>query len=164
MEVIAGADKLKSLSDQQKPTVAIITNLLCEKLAVDALIERKTTYIRYKTEGEPNYRTIERLILSLGDSNVYTIGYIGSVKVISVKLPMVGWELQAKISSGSITTRLLGASYLPSLFIFILFFALCGILTGLGIFRSALTFAVCLPSLFMLFDILEMVGYANVPN
>ncbi|VDL59364.1 unnamed protein product [Hymenolepis diminuta] len=93
VEVIAGADKLKSLSDEQKPTVAIITNLLCEKLAVDALIERKTTYIRYKTEG---------------DSNVYTIGYIGSVKVISVKLPMVGWELQAKISSGSITTRLLG--------------------------------------------------------
>ncbi|VDD75293.1 unnamed protein product [Mesocestoides corti] len=82
VEVIAGADKLKSLSDEQKPTVAIITNLLCEKLAVDALIER--------------------------DSNVYTIGYIGSVKVISVKLPMVGWELQAKISSGSITTRLLG--------------------------------------------------------
>nr|CDS28611.1 expressed conserved protein [Hymenolepis microstoma] len=93
VEVIAGADKLKSLSDEQKPTVAIITNLLCEKLAVDSLIERKTTYIRYKTEG---------------DSNVYTIGYIGSVKVISVKLPMVGWELQAKISSGSITTRLLG--------------------------------------------------------
>lgn len=52
MEVIAGAEKLKSLSDEQKPTVAIITNLLCEKLAVDALIERKTTYIRYKTEGE----------------------------------------------------------------------------------------------------------------
>ncbi len=46
----------------------------------------------------------------IGDSNVYTIGYIGSVKVISVKLPMVGWELQAKISSGSITTRLLGKS------------------------------------------------------
>lgn len=95
--MIAGADKLKSLSDEQKPTVAIITNLLCEKLAVDSLIERKTTYIRYKTEG---------------DSNVYTIGYIGSVKVISVKLPMVGWELQAKISSGSITTRLLGKCFL----------------------------------------------------
>lgn len=94
--MIAGADKLKSLSDEQKPTVAIITNLLCEKLAVDSLIERKTTYIRYKTEG---------------DSNVYTIGYIGSVKVISVKLPMVGWELQAKISSGSITTRLLGMCF-----------------------------------------------------
>ncbi|EUB56596.1 Alpha-adducin [Echinococcus granulosus] len=92
-EVIAGAAKLKSISDEQKPTVAIITNLLCEKLAVDSLIERKTTYIRYETKG---------------DSNVYTIGYIGSVKVISVKLPMVGWERQAKISSGSITTRLLG--------------------------------------------------------
>ncbi|KAH9284291.1 hypothetical protein ECG_02555 [Echinococcus granulosus] len=93
VEVIAGAAKLKSISDEQKPTVAIITNLLCEKLAVDSLIERKTTYIRYETKG---------------DSNVYTIGYIGSVKVISVKLPMVGWERQAKISSGSITTRLLG--------------------------------------------------------
>ncbi|VDK38426.1 unnamed protein product [Taenia asiatica] len=93
VEVIAGAAKLKSISDEQKPTVAIITNLLCEKLAVDSLIERKTTYIRYETKG---------------DSNVYTIGYIGSVKVISVKLPMVGWERQAKISSSGIVTRLLG--------------------------------------------------------
>ncbi|KAL7060278.1 hypothetical protein AAHC03_010310 [Spirometra sp. Aus1] len=94
VEELRGADNMRSLSHEQKPTIAIITNLLCEKLAVDALMERKTTYVRYKTEG---------------DSNVYTIGYIGKQKVISVKLPMVGRELQAKISSGSITTRLLGA-------------------------------------------------------
>ncbi|VDL96889.1 unnamed protein product [Schistocephalus solidus] len=94
VEELRGADNMRSLSHEQKPTIAIITNLLCEKLAVDSLMERKTTYVRYKIEG---------------DSNVYTIGYIGKQKVISVKLPMVGRELQAKISSGSITTRLLGA-------------------------------------------------------
>jgi len=94
VKVIGGADTMKSITDEQKPTVAIITNLLCEKLAVDSLMERNTTYVRYKTEG---------------DSNVYTIGYIGTLKVISMKLPVVGRELQAKISSGSITTRLLGA-------------------------------------------------------
>ncbi|KAH8851453.1 Expressed conserved protein, partial [Schistosoma japonicum] len=44
-----------------------------------------------------------------GESHVYTIGNIGPHRVISTKLPMVGRELQAKISSGSITTRLLGA-------------------------------------------------------
>lgn len=42
---------MKSITDEQKPTVAIITNLLCEKLAVDSLMERNTTYVRYKTEG-----------------------------------------------------------------------------------------------------------------
>ncbi len=63
--MIAGADKLKSLSDEQKPTVAIITNLLCEKLAVDSLIERKTTYIRYKTEGKSGYCDLLSVIFTL---------------------------------------------------------------------------------------------------
>ncbi|GAA29088.2 hypothetical protein CLF_111247 [Clonorchis sinensis] len=89
------ADHMKRVSTSEKPTIAIITNLLCEKLAVDAMIEQKTTFVRYKTEG--------------GESNVYTIGNIGPHRVISTKLAMVGRELQAKISSASITTRLLGA-------------------------------------------------------
>ncbi|CAH8454499.1 unnamed protein product [Heterobilharzia americana] len=89
-----GANHMQQVSTSEKPTIAIITNLLCEKLAVDAMMEQKTTFVRYKTEGE---------------SHVYTIGSIGPHKVISTKLPMVGRELQAKISSGSITTRLLGA-------------------------------------------------------
>ncbi|KER22108.1 hypothetical protein T265_09726 [Opisthorchis viverrini] len=88
------ADHMKRVSTSEKPTIAIITNLLCEKLAVDAMIEQKTTFVRYKTEG--------------GESNVYTIGNIGPHRVISTKLAMVGRELQAKISSASITTRLLG--------------------------------------------------------
>ena len=37
-------------SDQ--PTVAIITALFVEKLAVDAMIENKQTYMRYKTDGK----------------------------------------------------------------------------------------------------------------
>ncbi|CAH8474789.1 unnamed protein product [Schistosoma haematobium] len=89
-----GANHMQQVSTSEKPTIAIITNLLCEKLAVDAMMEQKTTFVRYKSEGE---------------SHVYTIGNIGPHKVISTKLPMVGRELQAKISSGSITTRLLGA-------------------------------------------------------
>lgn len=35
----------------EQPTIAIITAQYCEKLAVDAMIENKDTYVRYKTEG-----------------------------------------------------------------------------------------------------------------
>lgn len=48
---------------------------------------------RYKTEGE---------------SNVYTIGVIGGHRVVTTKLPMVGRERAAKISSANQTTRLCG--------------------------------------------------------
>lgn len=34
-----------------KPTVAIITSKYYEKLAVDAMMEQKTTFVKYKTEG-----------------------------------------------------------------------------------------------------------------
>lgn len=76
-----------------KPTVAIITSKYYEKLAVDAMMEDKTTFVRYKTEGE---------------SNVYTIGHIGPHKVVSTKLPQIGRQMAAQISSGNTTTRLLG--------------------------------------------------------
>ncbi|KAA3681596.1 uncharacterized protein DEA37_0001519 [Paragonimus westermani] len=92
---VKGTNNMQQVSVCEKPTIAIITNLLCEKLAVDAMIEQKTTFVRYRTEG--------------GESHVYTIGSIGPHRVISTKLPMVGSELKAKISSASITTRLLGA-------------------------------------------------------
>lgn len=36
----------------QQPTIAIITSNFCEKLAVDAMIENKITYVRYKVEGK----------------------------------------------------------------------------------------------------------------
>ena len=35
----------------QKPTIAIITSKYYEKLAVDAMMEDKTTFVKYKTEG-----------------------------------------------------------------------------------------------------------------
>lgn len=76
-----------------KPTVAIITSRYYEKLAVDSMMEDKTTFVKYKTEGE---------------SNVYTIGYIGGHKVVSTKLPAIGRQMAAQIASGNTTTRLLG--------------------------------------------------------
>ena len=77
----------------EKPTIAIITSKYYEKVAVDSMMEEKTTFVRYKTEGE---------------SNVYTIGYIGPHKCISTKLPLIGRAMAAQISSGNQTTRLLG--------------------------------------------------------
>jgi nucleoside phosphorylase len=77
----------------QRPTVAIITSKYNEKLAVDSMMTNKTTFVRYKTEGE---------------SNVYTIGDIGSHTVVSTKLPAIGRQRAAQISSGNTTTRLLG--------------------------------------------------------
>ncbi|KAJ6224168.1 hypothetical protein RDWZM_002713 [Blomia tropicalis] len=77
----------------QQPTIAIITSNFCEKLAVDAMIENKITYVRYKVEGE---------------SNVYTLGNIGSHRVVATKLPAVGNSRSAMIAAGSTTTRLLG--------------------------------------------------------
>lgn len=87
---------VKNISSQvnaQKPTIAVITSKYYEKLAVDAMMENKTTYVRFKTEGE---------------SNVYTIGEIGRHKVVSTKIPQLGRQRAAQISSGNTTTRLLG--------------------------------------------------------
>ncbi|CAG2102765.1 unnamed protein product [Medioppia subpectinata] len=77
----------------EQPTIAIITAQYCEKLAVDAMIDNKDTYVRYKTEGE---------------SNVYTLGNIGVHRVVSTKLPTVGHSRAAMIAAGNTTTRLLG--------------------------------------------------------
>ncbi|KAK7092325.1 uncharacterized protein [Littorina saxatilis] len=85
--------QMPTIAANQQPTIAIITALYHEKVAVDAMMENKTTYVRYKTEGE---------------SNVYTTGFIGEHKVVSTKLPQIGHFRAAQISSGSITTRLLG--------------------------------------------------------
>ena len=42
---------MPTLLARDQPVVAIITRLYCEKLAVDAMIDNKITYVRYKTEG-----------------------------------------------------------------------------------------------------------------
>uniref|UniRef100_A0A7E4WE92 PNP_UDP_1 domain-containing protein n=1 Tax=Panagrellus redivivus TaxID=6233 RepID=A0A7E4WE92_PANRE len=75
------------------PTIAIITGLYIEKLAVDGIIENATTVHKYKSGGE---------------SNVYTVGKIGPHTVVATKLAIVGSTVEATISAGSITTRLLG--------------------------------------------------------
>jgi hypothetical protein len=80
-------------SSGDKPTVAIITALFVEKLAVDAMIDDKRTLKRYKTDGE---------------SNVYTIGRIGAHTVVATKLSAIGHTRAALTAAGSITTRLLG--------------------------------------------------------
>lgn len=77
----------------KQPTIAIITAQYCEKVAVDALIENKETYVRYTTVGE---------------SNVYTLGNIGVHRVVCTKLPTVGHTREAMIAAGNTTTRLLG--------------------------------------------------------
>ncbi|XP_023234232.1 uncharacterized protein LOC111633829 [Centruroides sculpturatus] len=46
--------QMPTVVSSQQPTIAIITAQYCEKLAVDAMIENKDTYVRYKTEG--NYK------------------------------------------------------------------------------------------------------------
>jgi len=39
------------LARSDQPTVAIVTSLYCEKLAVDVMIDNKTTYFRCKKGG-----------------------------------------------------------------------------------------------------------------
>ena len=39
-------------SGPNKPTIAVITSKYYEKLAVDSMMENKTTFVRFKSEGE----------------------------------------------------------------------------------------------------------------
>ncbi|CAG2212348.1 unnamed protein product [Mytilus edulis] len=82
------------LTSQEQPTIAVITSLYCEKLAVDALIDNKTTFVKYKTEGE---------------SQVYSVGRIGRHKIVSTKLSKDASSPEnSKISTENSVTRLLG--------------------------------------------------------
>ncbi len=40
------------LPKAEQPTVAIVTLLYSEKMAVDSMMDHKTTYVRFKTEGK----------------------------------------------------------------------------------------------------------------
>jgi len=46
-----------AVTPRDTPTIAIITSLFCEKMAVDAMLESKITYVRHVpdalTPGEP---------------------------------------------------------------------------------------------------------------
>ncbi|VDN06584.1 unnamed protein product [Thelazia callipaeda] len=75
------------------PTVAIITCLFVEKQCIDAIIDNSTTVHRYRSGG---------------DSNIYTLGWIGKHRVVATKLAVIGDSREATTSAGSITTRLLG--------------------------------------------------------
>jgi hypothetical protein len=43
--------QMPTIAANQQPTIAIITANYCEKLAVDAMMDNKTTFVKYKTEG-----------------------------------------------------------------------------------------------------------------
>ncbi|XP_057663423.1 uncharacterized protein LOC130898271 isoform X1 [Diorhabda carinulata] len=85
--------QMPTVASSKQPTIAIITAQYCEKLAVDAMIENKETYVRYTTVGE---------------SNVYTLGNIGAHRIVCTKLPSVGHTREAMTAAGNTTTRLLG--------------------------------------------------------
>lgn len=76
-----------------QPTIAVITAHYFEKMAVDAVMKDRKTFVRYATVGE---------------ANVYTLGQIGDHLVVSTKLPMTGRTRDALIATGGTTTRLLG--------------------------------------------------------
>ncbi|XP_055327513.1 uncharacterized protein LOC129580836 isoform X2 [Paramacrobiotus metropolitanus] len=84
---------MPSLQPWEQPTIAVITALFCEKLAVDAMMDNKETFVRYQTQGE---------------GTVYTLGNIGPHRIVSTKLPAVGHDRAAIIAAGNTTTRLLG--------------------------------------------------------
>ena len=54
------------------------------------------------------YNTNIIFIICTGESNVYTLGTIGSHRVVATKLPSVGRTREAMTAAGNTTTRLLG--------------------------------------------------------
>ncbi|XP_046369362.1 uncharacterized protein LOC124144153 isoform X3 [Haliotis rufescens] len=85
--------EMPTLTGKEQPTIGVITGLFCEKLAVDAMMEEKTTYVKFKTEGE---------------SQVYTCGRIGKNTVVSTKLSRLQGGQGAMIAAENTVTRLLG--------------------------------------------------------
>lgn len=43
--------QMPTIASNKQPTIAIITAQYCEKLAVDAMLENKETFVRYTTVG-----------------------------------------------------------------------------------------------------------------
>lgn len=84
---------MPTIVKSRQPTIAIITAQYCEKLAVDAMIDDKETFVRYTTVGE---------------SNVYTLGNMGPHRIVCTKLPTIGHTREAMTAAGNTITRLLG--------------------------------------------------------
>jgi len=47
-----------SLPPRDAPTVAIVTTLFCERIAVDAMLDAKTTYVRHNPDSPLNGKWI----------------------------------------------------------------------------------------------------------
>ncbi|XP_046392502.1 uncharacterized protein LOC124160620 isoform X2 [Ischnura elegans] len=103
--------QMPTIASSKQPTIAIVTAQYCEKLAVDAMIENKETFVRYTTVG-PSVTTrtsgIRYRPTRFGESNVYTLGNIGAHRIVCTKLPTVGHTREAMTAAGNTTTRLLG--------------------------------------------------------
>ncbi|PSN49293.1 hypothetical protein C0J52_09404 [Blattella germanica] len=104
--------QMPTMASSKQPTIAVITAQYCEKLAVDAMLENKETFVRYTTVGPPpqqqsNYYQ-HRYPIRFGESNVYTLGNIGAHRIVCTKLPSVGHTREAVTAAGNTTTRLLG--------------------------------------------------------
>ncbi|XP_039959452.1 uncharacterized protein LOC120774133 isoform X3 [Bactrocera tryoni] len=104
--------QMPTIASNKQPTIAIITAQYCEKLAVDAMLENKETFVRYTTvDTDPNLTNTLRKSKKkrrFGESNVYTLGNIGAHRIVSTKLPSVGSTREAMTATGNTTTRLLG--------------------------------------------------------
>ena len=48
--------QMATVTKHQQPTIAIITANYCEKLAVDAMMQDKTTFVKFKTNGRLDIR------------------------------------------------------------------------------------------------------------
>eukprot|EP00092_Neocalanus_flemingeri_P048321 GFUD01055068.1.p1 GENE.GFUD01055068.1~~GFUD01055068.1.p1 ORF type:complete len:592 (+),score=166.29 GFUD01055068.1:563-2338(+) len=92
-ENITVVKQMPKVEAAKQPTIAIITGQYYEKMAVDAMMTNRQTFVRYATVGE---------------TQAYTVGDIGSHRCVVTKLPMTGHSREASIASGSSTTRLLG--------------------------------------------------------
>nr|CAH7752919.1 unnamed protein product [Callosobruchus chinensis] len=99
--------QMPAVAGSKQPTIAIITAQYAEKLAVDAMMEDKETFVRYTTVG-PTSPTGDSGRPRFGESNVYTLGTIGAHRIVSTKLPAVGHTREATTAAGNTTTRLLG--------------------------------------------------------
>ncbi|XP_011351095.1 uncharacterized protein LOC105287270 isoform X3 [Ooceraea biroi] len=104
--------QMPTMASAKQPTIAIITAQYCEKLAVDSLIENKETFVRYTTVGTASSPDttdgVPRVTCRFGESNIYTLGNIGTHRIVCTKLPTVGHTREAMTAAGNTTTRLLG--------------------------------------------------------
>lgn len=47
---------MPAIASNQQPTIAVVTANYCEKLAVDAMLDNKETFVRYTTVGKSIYK------------------------------------------------------------------------------------------------------------